>query len=118
MAVRRRPAIIAYDLGLHEMTVQTFSGRWPCTNARSPRGKGIAMIKFICVTDREVENGYCTLCTSKVTSPYLRQRATRLLYCGTKCYWEHYNVGLLAIEDYGPVDYQETRTARRPHAPE
>ena len=56
------------------------------------------MIKFICVTDREVENGYCTLCTSKVTSPYLRQRATRLLHCGTECY---YNVGLLAIEDYG-----------------
>jgi hypothetical protein len=101
MAVRRRPAIIAYDLGLHEMTVQTFSGRWPCTNARSPRGKGIAMIKFICVTDREVENGYCTLCTSKVTSPYLRQRATGLLYCGTKCYWEHCNVALVAIEDYG-----------------
>ena len=76
------------------------------------------MIKFICVTDREVENGYCTLCTSKLTSPYLRQRATRLLYCGTKCYWEHYNVGLLAVEDYGPVNFQETRTARRPHAPE
>ena len=36
-------------------------------------------------TDREVENAYCTRCTSKVTSPYLRQRATRLMYCGTKC---------------------------------
>jgi hypothetical protein len=58
------------------------------------------MIKFICVTDREVENAYCTLCTSKVTTPYLRQRATRLLYCGTKCYWEHYNAVPLALEDY------------------
>jgi hypothetical protein len=56
------------------------------------------MIKFICVTDREVENAYCTICTSKVTSPYLRERVTRLLYCGTKCYWEHCNVTLLTIE--------------------
>ena len=76
------------------------------------------MIKFICVTDREVENGYCTLCTSKVTSPYLRQRATRLLYCGTKCYWEHYNVGLLAIEDYGRRASCPSRSVRGSlHAP-
>jgi hypothetical protein len=62
-------AIIAYDLGLPEATVPTLQRKMGLQNARPSRESVTAMIKFICVTDREAENGYCTLCTSKVTSP-------------------------------------------------
>jgi hypothetical protein len=31
------PAIIAYDLGLHEVTVQASSQRWACANAKPSR---------------------------------------------------------------------------------
>lgn len=60
----------------------------------------MADMKYICVTDREVQNGYCALCTAAVKTPYLREIATRLLYCDTACYWGHCHVALLAIEHH------------------
>jgi hypothetical protein len=42
------------------------------------------MIKYIGVTDREVENGYRTLCTSKLTRAPTFETELHALYCGTK----------------------------------
>jgi hypothetical protein len=61
----------AYDLGRHEATLPN---RNDARSACSPsRGQVTAMIKFISVTDREVEYACCTICTSNVMSPYLRE---------------------------------------------
>jgi hypothetical protein len=110
MAVRRRPAIIAYDLGLHEMTVQTFGRRWPCTNARSPRGSSASRTgRWRTATapfarpnsraptfDSELHGSYTAapnVTGSTTTSASLPSKIT-----GAGC-----------------VDHHETRTARRPH---
>ena len=55
-------------------------------------------MKFICVSDRELQDSFCALCCEKVDTPYLRELGTRLIYCSPKHYYGHCEVAIACIE--------------------
>lgn len=57
-------------------------------------------MRFICVSDRELKDSYCALCTEKISGPYIREIDTRLAYCHITHYNGHVNVAILALEHH------------------
>jgi hypothetical protein len=57
-------------------------------------------VKFILVNGRvPTPRSFCAQCCEPLRRMYLRDVATRLSYCGHKCYVAHCNVSLLALEN-------------------
>lgn len=49
-------------------------------------------MRYVLVNDRlPFKSACCAFCTAILTNGYLRERATRILYCGFGCYTEHVN---------------------------
>jgi hypothetical protein len=47
-------------------------------------------MQFVLVNDRSpLSQSFCTLCCEPIQEGYVREIATRLSYCGHKCYFDH-----------------------------
>jgi len=47
-------------------------------------------MQFVLVNDRSpLPQSFCTLCCEPIQEGYVREIATRLSYCGHKCYFDH-----------------------------
>jgi hypothetical protein len=58
-------------------------------------------MRFILVNGRIPRPpSFCALCCEPLRERYLREIATRLSYCDHKCYVDHCNVPLLALENH------------------
>ncbi len=58
-------------------------------------------MKFIVVNGRTPRpQSFCALCCEPIGESYLREIATRLSYCDHKCYVDHSNVLILALQNH------------------
>jgi hypothetical protein len=56
-------------------------------------------MKFVLVSGRTPRTkSFCALCCGPIGESYLRDIATQLTYCNHKCYVDHYNVPVLALQ--------------------
>jgi hypothetical protein len=54
---------------------------------------------YILVSHRRPKNpSFCALCCEAIEDGYLRELATRLLYCDQVCYGGHCKVAIVALE--------------------
>ena len=58
-------------------------------------------MKFIVVNGRTPRpQSFCALCCEPIGESYLREIATQLSYCDHKCYVDHSNVPILALQNH------------------
>jgi hypothetical protein len=58
-------------------------------------------MRFVLVNGRiPFRQSFCTLCSKPIGLSYLREIDTRLPYCDEKCYAEHCEGAVLALEDH------------------
>jgi hypothetical protein len=58
-------------------------------------------MRFVMVNGRTpCRQSFCALCRKPIGASYLREIETRLSYCDDKCYAEHYEGAVLAIENH------------------
>jgi glucose dehydrogenase len=57
-------------------------------------------MKFIVVNGRTPRpQSFCSLCCEPIGESYLREIATRLSYCDQRCYADHSNAPVMALEN-------------------
>jgi glucose dehydrogenase len=57
-------------------------------------------MKFIVVNGRTPRpQSFCSLCCEPIGESYLREIATRLSYCDQRCYLNHGNAPVMALEN-------------------
>lgn len=56
-------------------------------------------MRYIIVNERRPKGlpRYCALCAAPIDSSYLREIATRIIYCGVGCYTEHVHNALVCL---------------------
>ena len=58
-------------------------------------------MRFVLVNGRmPYPRSLCTMCCKQIVGSYLREIETGLTYCDDKCYFEHCEDAVQAIEDY------------------
>jgi hypothetical protein len=58
-------------------------------------------MRFVLVNGRiPFRQSFCALCSKPIGLSYLREIDTRLPYCDEKCYAEHCEGAVLALEDH------------------
>jgi len=58
-------------------------------------------MRFIVVNGRTpTPSSFCTQCCAPIRGSYLRDIATRLAYCGHRCYLDHFRAPVLALQLY------------------
>jgi hypothetical protein len=56
-------------------------------------------MKFVLVNGRTPRpQSFCALCCETIGGSYLREIATRLSYCGHRCYLDHSNVAVPTLQ--------------------
>jgi hypothetical protein len=61
----------------------------------------VLRVKFVLVSGRTPRPQYsCALCCEPIGDSYLREIATRLSYCGHKCYVDHCKVPVRALQNH------------------
>ena len=64
-------------------------------------------MKFIVVNGRTPRpQSFCALCCEPIGESYLREIATRLSYCGHRCYVDHSNVPILALQNHARASWR------------
>jgi hypothetical protein len=58
-------------------------------------------MRFVLVNGRTPRpQSFCVLCCKPIGAGYLREIGTRLCYCDDKCYAEHCDGAVLALENH------------------
>jgi hypothetical protein len=58
-------------------------------------------MKFVLVNGRTPRTqSFCALCCETIGENYLRDIAAQLTYCNHKCYFDHCNVPVFALQDH------------------